>query len=131
MANTCLVNDMLNFIRKYNLLPLVGWTFAILLILGWTIYRHHKETLYDAENEARNYFKLNLHYRAWNARIGGVYAPVDKVAPNPHLAVPEREVTTTTGRRLTLVNPAYMTRMVFEAIKADSGTPVISKLTSL
>ena len=131
MADTCFLNEMQKFIRKYNLLPLVGWTFAILIILGWTIYRHHKETLYDAENEARNYFKLNLHYRAWNARIGGVYAPVDKVAPNPHLVVPEREITTTTGRRLTLVNPAYMTRMVFDAIKADSGTPVISKITSL
>ena len=131
MANTCSLNDMLKYIRKYNLLPLVGWTFAIFLILGWTIYRHYKETLHNAENEARNYFKLNLHYRAWNARIGGVYAPLDKVTPNPHLVVPEREITTTTGRRLTLVNPAYMTRMVFDSIKSDSGTPVISKLTSL
>lgn len=131
MARTCLMNDLLKFMRRYNLLAIVGWTFALLLILGWTIYRHHKETLYDAENEARNYFKLNLHYRAWNARIGGVYAPVDKVEPNPHLAVPEREVTTTSGRRLTLVNPAYMSRMVFDTVKSDSCTPVISKLTSL
>lgn len=131
MAKSDVSDTKLEFLRKYNLLPIVGWTFAILLILGWTLYRHHQETLYDAENEARNYFKLNLHYRAWNARIGGVYAPVDKVAPNPHLHVPEREVTTTTGQRLTLVNPAYMTRMVFDSIKSDSATPVISKLTSL
>lgn len=121
----------MEFTRRFGLLPAAVWTLAILCILGWTLHRHHQETLTDATNEARNYCKLNLHYRAWNARMGGIYASVDKVTPNPHLSVPDREVTTTNGLRLTLINPAYMTRMVFDSIMADSATPVISKLTSL
>lgn len=119
------------FTRRFGLVPMTGWTLVMLLVLGWTIYRHHQETVTDAANEARNYFKLNRHYRAWNARMGGIYASVDKVAPNPHLTVTDREVITTEGRRLTLINPAYMTRMVSDAIRADSGIPVINKLTSL
>jgi len=125
------VSEPGNFSRRFGLLPIAGWTLAILCILGWTLHRHHQETLADAANEARNYFKLNLHYRTWNARMGGIYASVAKVAPNPYLPVPERDITTTDGRRFTLINPAYMTRMVFDSISAEPGLPVISKLTSL
>ena len=131
MVKTQHISAFREFARRFGLVPIAGWTLAILCILGWTMHRHHQGTLAVAANEARNYFKLNLHYRAWNAHMGGVYAPMDKVAPNPYLTVPEREVTTTDGRRLTLINPAYMTRMVFDTIRSEPGVPVISKLTSL
>jgi PAS domain S-box-containing protein len=45
--------------------------------------------------------------------------------------VAERDITTTTGRKLTLVNPAWMTRQVFELITKHSPLPIISHLTSL
>jgi len=55
---------------------------------------------------------------------GGVYVPpTDKVPPNPYLAHrPDRDVTATSGKRLTLVNPAYMTRQVHELAKEQYGT---------
>ena len=63
--------------------------------------------------------------------LGGVYSPTDKVAPNPHLDVSQREVTLTDGRRLTLINPAYMTSLVFERISADPNQAIFNKLVSL
>jgi PAS domain S-box-containing protein len=69
-----------------------------------------------ALNEARSSFNKDIVYRRWAAMQGGVYVPpTDKTPPNPFLAHhPERDVTTTSGKKLTLVNPAYMTRQVHE-----------------
>jgi hypothetical protein len=44
-----------------------------------------------------------------------VYVPVSEMTPpNPYLKVPNRDVTTSGGLSLTLVNPAYMNRQVNE-----------------
>ena len=69
--------------------------------------------------------------RAWNAGHGGVYVVQDeRTPPNPYLAEgTEREVDTRDGRRLTLVNPAYMTRQIAEAVSAHTGIRV--HITSL
>lgn len=117
--------------RSWGLYQIAAWTLAIILIMATTLYRQHRDTLKTAENEARTHVRLNVHYRKWNARMGGVYAPVEKLAPNPYLKGPNREVLTSSGQILTLVNPAYMTRMVFDSVRAESESPVISKLTSL
>jgi hypothetical protein len=65
---------------------------------------------------ARTHFEKDVLYRLWNASAGGVYLPVsDKTPPNPYLShLPERDLTTPSGRVLTLINPAYMTRQVHE-----------------
>lgn len=122
---------MTPFARKYGLPQIAAWTLMLGIMLGLTLYVHHQDILKEALLDARNYYRLNYHYRAWNAGIGGLYAPVEKVAPNPYLALPGRDITTDDQRRLTLVNPAYMSRMVFERIRYDSATPIIIKLTSL
>lgn len=74
------------------------------------------------------YLKDSL-YRQWVARNGGVYVPVSKLTPpNPFLNhLPDRDVTTTGGKHLTLINPAYMTRQVYEM--AD-GKVIQGHLTS-
>ena len=53
----------------------------------------------------------------------GVYVPVTGTTqPNPYLDHPKRDVVTSDGQRLTLVNPAYMTRQIAEiAEKADGA----------
>lgn len=62
---------------------------------------------------------------------GGVYVPVTaETPPNPYLKhVPERDIATPSGRELTLVNPAYMTRQVHELGKETEG--VRAHITSL
>jgi two-component system, cell cycle sensor histidine kinase and response regulator CckA len=68
-----------------------------------------------ARTQARAAFDKDLLYRRWNAMSGGVYVPVsDTTQPNPYLDVDHRDIETPDGRRLTMVNPAYMTRQVHE-----------------
>lgn len=116
---------------KRALLPLAAWTVFVAVLAGSSIFLHHQGTLKEAENEARDYYRLNLAYRTWGSALGGVYARSDRVLPNPYLKVPQRDVYTTEGVPLTLVNPAYMTRMVFEEIASSSPHPVLSRLVSL
>ena len=59
-------------------------------------------------------FTKDISYRLWNTKHGGVYVPItNETQPNPYLKVPHRDVVTTEGKKLTLINPAYMTRRVF------------------
>jgi len=52
---------------------------------------------------------------------GGVYVPVTEYTPpNPYLKnINERDISTPGGKKLTLVNPAYMTRQVYEIAKKE------------
>jgi PAS domain S-box-containing protein len=80
--------------------------------------------------EAKNSFAKDIIYRKWVAIQGGVYVPVSKFTPpNPHLNVPYRDVETKEGLKLTLVNPAYMTRMVHGLESQREG--VVSHIVSL
>jgi two-component system NtrC family sensor kinase len=70
--------------------------------------------------------------RTWVASHGGVYVPVtDTIRPNPYLTVPNRDVRTTDGRELTLVNPAYMTRLVGEILAREGYTVRLTSLKPL
>ena len=83
-----------------------------------------------AQSQAEALFQKDLIYRLWSAEVGEVYVPTNRVAPNLQLSgVADRDVVTTTGKRLTLVNPAYMTRMVHELGRRQSG--VSGHITSL
>ncbi len=60
----------------------------------------------------------------------GVYAPLSTItSPNPYLKTDEREITTPSGKTLTKINPAYMTRQVYELAHEKRG--VIGHITSL
>lgn len=75
-------------------------------------------------------FRLIELTRDWNARHGGVYVPVTKeTQPNPYLDAPRRDIVTTDGQQLTLVNPAFMTRQIAEIAEKADG--VRFHLTSL
>lgn len=43
----------------------------------------------------------------------------DAFRPNPYLDVPDRDVRTTGGVDLTMINPAYLTRLVGESLKVE------------
>jgi PAS domain S-box-containing protein len=55
-------------------------------------------------------------YQIWNAHFGGVYTPVsEENPPNPYLGhLPDQTIQGQDGTELTLINPAHMTRMVYE-----------------
>ena len=76
---------------------------------------HRQHLVQQALSEAKAAWSRDLHSRRWAARMGGLYARISEdVRPNPYLKVPKREVTTSDGDRLTLINPAMMARMINE-----------------
>lgn len=118
-----------------RLLPLtfvvtVGWTCLVAALMWFNWQWVGASVIEIARVEARASIEKDILYRAWNAKHGGVYVPItEDTQPNPYLKVPQRDVTTTAGVQLTLINPAYMTRQVHE-LQAD-GENIHVRLTSL
>ncbi len=84
--------------------------------LAVNYYNIHKETFKLAKKVAREHFNTSQAIRFWAATHGGVYVPVSENAvPNPYLAhIPERDILSTAGKRFTLMNPAYLLRVLNE-----------------
>ncbi len=103
----------------------------LLLSLIWNIVENHHTAKDIALVHARESFQKDLLARRWNASHGGVYVPVTKkTRPNPHLSsISERDITTPSGRNLTMINPAYMTRQLHElALVTDDAAGHITSL---
>jgi signal transduction histidine kinase len=122
---------MLKYLRTSIFAVGVTGTVMILASLFWNASQVHKSTIEEARIQARIAHDEDVVYRNWNSRHGGVYVRVtDETRPNPYLAdVADRDITTTTGERLTLVNPAFMTRQAHEY--AGEWHNVTGHLTSL
>jgi PAS domain S-box-containing protein len=107
------------------------WSALILLIALESVHYSDRAIYQLAEAEAKASYEKDMAYRSWVAMHGGVYAPVSEVTqPNPFLKhVGERDIVTPSGRQLTLVNPGYMTRQVYELANEKYG--VKGHLTSL
>ena len=115
--------DDLRRIRRYGWKLSAAWTLLVLLGLVWIWHHTRIDTLELASSSARLSLEKDMVYRRWAAMHGGVYVPVtEDTPPNPYLSyVPERDVVTASGRRLTLVNPSYMTRQVLELGQEQCG----------
>ncbi|MDD5774090.1 MAG: diguanylate cyclase [bacterium] len=118
-------------IKKQGVYLFLAWTLIAFSSLAINLYINHKTTINAAADTARTHYEINITYRLLIADLGGVYGLTDNVAPNPHLLVPNRDIITINGEHLTLINPAYFTRMVFDKIKASSPLPLLNRITSL
>jgi PAS domain S-box-containing protein len=107
------------------------WSLAILALAAWNYRQSYTATLEDARTSASEGFRKDVLYRRWASMHGGVYVPVTpQTPPNPYLTdIPERDISTPSGRKLTLINPAYMTRQVHEIGNKEDGSK--GHLTSL
>lgn len=117
---------------NYSLALALGWTFAIALSLCANGFGLRKEIMTIAQSVARAYVDRDILYRNWNALHGGVYVPVTAgMPPNPYYppSMPERDVVTPSGRVLTFVNPAYMTRQIYDLAQGDDRAS--GRITSL
>ena len=101
-------------IGRTFLMARLGWVALILLLAMVSCWSAYTTTLSIVKNSAIDSFQKDTVYRYWATLQGGVYVPVsDDTPPNPYLAhMPERDISTPSGKKLTLVNPAYMTRQV-------------------
>lgn len=116
-------------ISRYSWLLIGAWALFLCSSLLYSYYEVDRGVIKTAESHARTAFEKDVEYRLWAAGLGGVYVPVtNKTQPNPHLDVPEKEITTPSGKSLTLISPAYMTRLVQEFRKKENG--IQSHITS-
>jgi len=116
---------------RFMTVLMLSWGLVVAASLLWD-WRQIDEMVQGlALREARSHFEMDVIYRRWAANQGGIYVPPSTATPpNPYLAKTlERDVTTTNGKDLTLVNPAYMTRQVHEM--AANAYGVRAHITSL
>ena len=90
------------------------WTLVAGGSLTNNVIRERNNTRKHALNEARIQFNKDQAVRLWAASHGGVYVPTsEKSPPNPYMKdIPDHDVITTSGKALTLINPAYMMRQI-------------------
>ncbi len=119
-------NGRFDHVNRFNLtLGVVAlvWT----LIIGGLGYWHYNRVaagfFENARTAARASIEKDITFRRWATSHGGVYVPqTEQTPPNPYLShIPERDITTPSGRDLTLMNPAYMTRQVHELANETFG----------
>ncbi len=118
-------------ITNTTLILVVVWTLIISASFLWNGYSELEHAKRMAFAQAQALVDKDVMYRKWNSELGGVWADAKRAAPNPYLKgmVHNRDQTTVEGIPLTMINPAYMTRMVFDIQKGQLS--VSAKITSL
>ncbi len=120
----------MNSIKNNSLLLSLLWTILLSGLLFLNIQELQRNPIQHAELQAKSLIKSVISFRAWASNFGGVYVhPSNQYPPNPYLKTQERDVITTDGKKLTLINPAYMTRQVFQDFYGKDG--INGHLTSL
>jgi PAS domain S-box-containing protein len=127
-----LQNEQLSLYLRKTIFIWGGWTILIASSLSWNIYQIHETMLNSVIAAARISISKDVIFRKWAASHGGVYVPPTQTTPpNPYLKVPQRDVVTTTGKALTLMNPAYMFRELQDHYTVDLGRSHITSLKLL
>ena len=100
------------------------WSLSIIISFFWNDQQVRSLIMEQAHSELRASFFKDLTFRQWATKHGGVYVPVtEDTQPDPYIAyLPERDITTPSGRMLTLINPALMVRKFNEMAKNNNDT---------
>jgi len=108
------------------------WFLVLACSLSIAVYSQKQASDKLAINTAMVNINKDISLRVWATKHGGVYVPTTERTPsNPYLPdhIPERNIVTPLGKKLTLMNPAYMIRQINEEARTQKGVKV--KLTSL
>ncbi|HIJ91042.1 MAG: PAS domain-containing protein [Desulfobulbaceae bacterium] len=98
------------------------WSIMISVSLAWGLHQQGHHILNSATVSARASINKDIAFRKWATSHGGVYVPpTPHTPPNPYLNVPHRDVVTSTGILLTLMNPAYILRELQHDFGEDYG----------
>ncbi len=108
---------------RLSILTAVMWTVVLALSLVWNLHQVSNQAMSMAYAEARANLNKDITFRRWGTHHGGVYVPITEAQKSvPWLShVPGRDVTTTDGRQLTLLNPASMLRQMMDMYAESYG----------
>ncbi|MDD2914013.1 MAG: DUF3365 domain-containing protein [Gallionella sp.] len=131
MAISSSPRSSLSLLRHNAALALLLWSVGAGLSWWWSYNTHQQRVLELAKVEAATNINKDWSFRLWATSHGGVYVPPDeKTPPNPYLAnLPDRDIITENGKRLTLMNPAYVLRQIMQGYSDLYG--VKGHITSL
>ena len=111
--------------RKFLLLLCLIFLFLTLISLYFDLSSIGRRYMDLAAEMGRSFYEAIDTMREWNLDNGGIYMQVSRdVPPNPYLRESLREVTTTSGNRLAMINHAQMTRLLSELLTDERGVHV-------
>ncbi len=112
-----------NLRRRLLFVAIWLWTALIGLSAFWNLRNSEQQIMNLAYTEARANLNKDLSFRRWASLHGGVYVPITPTQQSvPWLShVPGRDVQTTDGQQLTLLNPASVLRQIMDFYAADYG----------
>jgi signal transduction histidine kinase/DNA-binding NarL/FixJ family response regulator len=117
-------------LTRYLVAFYAAWTVLMAAMVVSACVNEKKKTEEYAHILAQAAYKRDVIYRRWNSQNGPVYAKVSpQLQPNPYLNPKGRDITSPSGLPLTLVNPAFMTRLAHEIEAKEDG--VTGHITSL
>ena len=91
---------------------------VVILSIIWRINQESYAKLHQAKEIARSHLEKDLIVREWNITHGFVYGTVTADhQPNHLLKIPEREISTSSGKILTAINSSAMIRQIYELAK--------------
>ena len=101
----------------------IAWTLLIICLAIINIKQELDTSMDLAINTARSNLAKDKMFRLWATSHGGVYVQAtDRTPPNPYLEhIPERDIITSKGKKLTLMNPAYMLSQMMREYKGLYG----------
>jgi len=110
-------------IGRFTLIGMLIWTMLVGYSLAWNITQVENQAEHLATVQARANWNKDQAFRLWATRHGGVYIKPDaRTPPNPYLIqLAKRDVVTTDGMKLTLMNPAYMMRQMISEFEEMYG----------
>lgn len=112
-----------NLTLRLSVLAALLWTAALGLSLVWNLNQANNQAMSMAYSEARAILNKDITFRRWGTMHGGVYVPITETQKSVSWLshVPGRDVTTTDGRKLTLLNPASMLRQMMDTFAEEYG----------
>ncbi|MBF0357641.1 MAG: response regulator [Magnetococcales bacterium] len=114
-----------------SMMVVIIWSVMVGGALYWSIHQEKAQTRKLAITAGRASFNKDQAFRLWGTSHGGVYVPTNtRTPPNPYLAhIPDRDIETPLGKKLTLMNPAYIMSQMMREFSGLYG--IKGRITSL
>lgn len=99
------------------------WLLLVSASFFWNYLKARESQEELAFHNAKSFFNQVVITRKWNAQHGGVYVPVtESTQPNPYLEAPKKNIEANDSEtKLTMINPAFMTRQISEIAAEQEG----------
>lgn len=101
----------------------VAWSGVLLGLCLWSVDAEQKHLSEMIRLKGESLAHHTQALRSWVGGCGGIYVQVsEKIYPNPLLEmIPERDIDTPSGRKLTLLNSPAVLRQISDEFERESG----------